>query len=312
MRVRLLIGALAGLLSVCGVAPAQTYPAEVPVAVPRVQVRSGPSDKFYATGELVQGQRVLVLRECKDQPGWLEVKPPPGSFTWINAKHVQQVKVEHAECAVVTADAPGLMGSAVISARPNVETKPGFLAGSVLDIVDRPLAVDGETWLPVKPHAREVRYIPADAVARPVAVATPTTPANWALGTKSNTPPTTPIPGHPGGTPPEIKPVGNNTTAFSPTPAAPPAPKPAPATTTYPPQWSTYGRLRSTTFTKDGQPMYVLVDSREQPVLYVTTPPGMSLKSYLNQTLSLYGPIVYRPDEFIRTPYMVAYHLAVP
>src|ERR1043166_1265941 len=132
MRTRRLVGAFVGLLISTAPALAQSYPMEVSVAVPRAEVRSGPTDKFYVTGELKQGDPVIVLREAKEQPGWVEIKPPKGSFSWINAKHIKQVSAYE---AVVLFDAPGLIGSATLESKPNVETKVGFLAGSVLYIV---------------------------------------------------------------------------------------------------------------------------------------------------------------------------------
>jgi hypothetical protein len=276
---------------------AQSYPIEVSVAVPKIEVRSGPTDKFYATGELKQGDAVVVLREAKE-PGWVEIKPPKGSFSWINSKYVKQVSNYE---AVVLYDATGLVGSSIVNTKPNVEIKTTFLAGSVLYIVHQPMTVDGETWLPVQPHARDVRYLPQSALNPPV-VASPAAPQNWAIGSKST--PVTTIPGHPSNGVTDLKPVGSST-SLSPTPQLSPA-------TTYPPQWSSYGILRATTFTRDGQPVYALVDKQERNQLYVTTPPGKSLREFVNRTVSVYGPTVYRPDEYIRTPYMIASHVAVP
>src|SRR5436190_12691240 len=62
------------------------YPAEMTIVVPEVEVRSSPTTKYYATSKLRQGDRVLVLKDCKEQPGWLVIKPPPGSFSWVRAK----------------------------------------------------------------------------------------------------------------------------------------------------------------------------------------------------------------------------------
>src|SRR5262249_8226484 len=123
MRIRLLVGVLAGALGCAAPAMAQTDPMEASIAVSRVEVRSGPTTKFYATGELHQGEKVIVVRESKE-PGWLEIKPPTGSFSWVNTKHVTQV---NAYAAVVKNDAPALIGSALISAKPTAESKPGFL-----------------------------------------------------------------------------------------------------------------------------------------------------------------------------------------
>ena len=50
------------LLIGAATAHAQIAP-EVAISVPEVEVRSGPSPAFYATGKLRQGDRVTVLRE---------------------------------------------------------------------------------------------------------------------------------------------------------------------------------------------------------------------------------------------------------
>ena len=71
--------------------------------------------------------------------------------------------------------------------------------------------------------------------------------------------------------------------------------------------------LKTTTFTsKEGQPMYVLQNPQGQAILYVTSPKNTNLSGYINRTVSLYGASVYRPDEYIRTPYMIATHVALP
>jgi hypothetical protein len=313
MRIKLLIGVLAGLLTGAASASpglAQTYPAQASIIVPKVEVRSGPTDVYSVTSELRQGETVTVVRACKDQPGWLEIKPPKGSFCWINAKQVKQVS--SLEAVVLGEDsnfvAKALVGSNVVREKPKVEAKVGFHAGTILHIVDQPLSEGGETWLPVQPDLRDVRYIPASAIAAPP-TATVSATASWAVNSQA----TTPIPGHPSGATTDGKSTSGSTTAFSPTPAAPAAPAtPNPPATTYAKQWTTYGTLQPTTFTKDGQPMYVLVGPQGQPLVYVTTTAGHSLKGYLNRTISVYGPSVYRPDDYIRTPYVVATHVAVP
>jgi hypothetical protein len=316
MRSSLAIAILVAFLGSTVPVRAQTYPMKLTIVGSKVEVRSGPTDKYYVTGNLYQGESVSVMRPAKE-PGWLEIEPPTGSFTWINAKYVKQID---AYKGVVVDDdskfvAPALIGSAEFKGKPTVEAKPGFLAGTIVCIVNPPLTVDGETWLPVRPDLREVRYIPANAVNLP-ATTTVTAPASWAIGSKSTNPPPAAIPGYPGGN--DVKPVNGNTTSFSPSPAPPAASIPGPGTPaqpaaqTFPAEWSQYGTLQSTAFTKDGQPMYVLVNAQGQTIMYVTSKSGTSLRGYVNRTVSLYGPRVYRPDPYITAPYMVASHVAVP
>jgi hypothetical protein len=294
MRSVLGIGIVAGLLGSTGPLVAQTYPLKATVVVSKVEIRSGPSDKFYATAELHQGDSITVIGPAKDQPGWLEIKPPWGSFTWINAKDVKQIDAYE---AVVQKDCQALVGSALNTNKPDVQTKSGFLAGAIVYIVKQAVTdPGGEAYLPVQPDVREVRYIPASAITPPTApvVATPT---NWSKGSPTQT---SAPPGHPG-TSTEIKPASTSLSS------------PAATATNYPPEWSTYGILRTTTFQKDGQPMYVLVTSQGQPIMYVTSKTGTSLAGFVNRTVSLYGPRVYRSDDpYIRTPWMVASHVAVP
>jgi hypothetical protein len=79
-------------------------------------------------------------------------------------------------------------------------------------------------------------------------------------------------------------------------------------------QWSSWGKLRTTTFThENGQPMYQLesIDSATSP-LYITPRPGTSLQEYVGQTVCLFGTIGYKSNEYIRMTYMVAEQVATP
>ncbi|MBS0203306.1 MAG: SH3 domain-containing protein [Planctomycetes bacterium] len=51
-------------------------------------VRSGPGPNFYPTDKLRKGDKVTVHRH--DPGGWCMITPPPGSFSWIRAEHVQR------------------------------------------------------------------------------------------------------------------------------------------------------------------------------------------------------------------------------
>src|SRR5262245_61810993 len=91
MRSLVMLAAFLGALAASPSARAQTASADTrTVVVDQVAVRSGGSEKFYATGKLQRGQKVEVLRDSPEYPGWLVIKPPPGSFSWINARFVQE------------------------------------------------------------------------------------------------------------------------------------------------------------------------------------------------------------------------------
>src|SRR5437879_5055864 len=139
MRPMYVIGASIAVLAVAGVlawtrfAPAQTPPPAPPlgpgevmaITVKEVEVRSGPSQQFYATSKLRLGDRVEVVKSDKGNPGWLAIKPPQGSQSWINAAFVQHSKTSSSLGTVVTApDAPVPVKAAsnITDKVPDVET----------------------------------------------------------------------------------------------------------------------------------------------------------------------------------------------
>jgi hypothetical protein len=340
MRHPMLLGAMVCFLA-AGPAFTQSYPAEAVILQKDVEVRSGPSKTFFATSKLNQSDKVMVLRESKELPGWLEIKPPTGSFSWINAKSVKLVdKYGYVECDP-TRPVAIMPGSRLIDQKPTNESIK-LTAGTIVVLVNPPLSVNGETWLPIQPHPSEVRYIPAESV-KPAAVvaATSNGTPNWTL---------TPN-GYAGnnvladaeqalkandinrarqlyqqvantatdqnqkvyalkrlaGLP--QTPVPGKTTSLS--PANPPPAAPVNLVTLQAPAWSTYGRLRDTTLkSENGQSIYGLEDAQGKILTYITTNPGKSLQEYIGRTISVYGPTVYRPD--VRMQYVVASHVALP
>lgn len=350
MRQKLPLAALAAWLIAVLPASAQTYPAEAIILQQDVEARSGPSKTFFPTSKFQRGDKVLVIRECKDSAGWLEIKPPAGSFSWINGKYVKQVDARH---GFVDAEpgrpAPVLPGSTLVDQPPNREIIK-LMSGTIVIIVDRPLSVNGETWLPIQPHPSEVRYIPTDSVKPSTQVATNNSTANWTL---------TPN-GYMGNAqlaeaerllktgdvtrakqllqqvantatdqsqkvyalnrlaslqanPQVMQPTSRPNepiTAFS-------APNSAPTSTVVTQagkNWTPYGILRTTALkTDDGQPIYMLEDPQGRVLSYVATTPGKSLQTFLGRTIAVWGPtVVYRPDTAARLQYVIASHTAMP
>jgi len=65
-------------------APAFPYTAEV---IGRdVYIRSGPGMNYYQCGKLNEPQRVIVVGR---KYSWSQIKPPPGSFSWISKQYVK-------------------------------------------------------------------------------------------------------------------------------------------------------------------------------------------------------------------------------
>lgn len=325
---------LAGWLVLGQHGHAQVLPAEMVVTAAKVEVRSGPTKEYYATAVLGQGTRVLVLRESKDQPGWLAIKPPPGSFSWINGKYVKQVNPRVGYVDHTGGPVPVMPGSSVVNKAPNVEGDK-VAPGSCVVFVDKPYSAEGETWLPIEPHPTEVRFIPADAV-RPVGSGVPfgpTTPAANPLIAQADQAFTAgqldkakslykEAADRSGDYEEKIycynrlktlekstPPVGSPFyMASGKTPSAPLTPASSKAVT-YPPQWSTWGILRKASFEKDGQPVYLLESKERHALLYVMSAPGTSLREYVGRFVCLYGSITYQTDDPLRTHYLMATHL---
>ena len=72
-------------------APPQ-FPYEASVQRDGVLVRSGPGERYDATLKLTPGQQVTVHKH--ELGGWFMIAPPPGSFSWIDATHVEQTGPE--------------------------------------------------------------------------------------------------------------------------------------------------------------------------------------------------------------------------
>ncbi len=355
MRVLMVPAVLLGVLALARPASAQGYPAEMTIMLPEVEVRSGPTKEYYPTSKLRYGDRVLVLRESKDQPGWLAIKPPQGSFSWINAKFVKQVdaRTGYVESEGNT-PVPVRPGSSLINKAPDVEVVK-IPSGSIVTILDKGVTADGSSWVRIQPPPTEVRYIPGEAVqARQLASnnnnvningptaagytsnpyiakaeqalqtgqvdlakqlfkdafdrTTDTAQKNYAYNRLTSLTQNAWMPGQPQATVPgmtAVRPVGQNT-PFQGTTNAPAQ------TLSYPPQWSQWGILRKAAFEKDGQPVYVLENRQGQALLYAVSEPGKSLKDYVGRPVALYGPLTYRSDDYLRTHFMTASHVAVP
>jgi hypothetical protein len=78
-----------GLLTTAtALAQIQQFPYEANVQANDVYVRSGPGQRYYPTGKLKLGDRVVVHRH--DPGGWFMIAPPAGSFSWIDASLVRK------------------------------------------------------------------------------------------------------------------------------------------------------------------------------------------------------------------------------
>jgi hypothetical protein len=167
-------GALAVLLSLAAAAPAA--PPATPdvryVSAPEAEVRCGPSDKpeLYPTNRLRRGDHVEVVEELAD--GWLKIRPPRGSFSWINVNHLYHIAPNQPN-EVITTDVPAevYIGSEIQKGRPTV-VGARLKRGAQVRSIGRPLAGDTTSpseagpWMPIEAPEGEFRFIKADVVAK--------------------------------------------------------------------------------------------------------------------------------------------------
>jgi hypothetical protein len=146
---------------------AETPPDVRVVTVTQAQVWCGPSasDGLYPTNVLQHGARVEVERELES--GWLVIRPPAGSFSWINNRFVLLISPNHKNYVVTYEghDVPVLIGSSLKTDRP---TRMGMRLprGAQVRVIGRGMTDEEGTWLPIEPPEGEVRYIRTESVAK--------------------------------------------------------------------------------------------------------------------------------------------------
>jgi hypothetical protein len=141
-------------------------PADVRFIIdPQMEVRCGPSLQMYATNVLHRGDKVEVLVE--GTTGWLAIRPPQGSFSWVNTRYLQAVSPGQATYVVAPegAVAEVVVGSSLKRDRPDV-IGTRLQRGTQVRAVGAGRTDHDGNWLPIEPPPGEVRYIPAQAVAK--------------------------------------------------------------------------------------------------------------------------------------------------
>jgi hypothetical protein len=203
MRLAQMVGGITLLIGSTVTAVAQLPPQDTVINVPEVEVRSGPSLKFYPTGKLRQGDRVQVV---KDEGEFLAIVPPPGSFSWINARFVDH-KTGSPIGIILPDSAQVMVGSSEVKTKPEVTQVKLERGAQVVILGNSPKTYQTDeegVWLPIEPpKGREVRYIPRTAVKgnAPIEVVAnrqPTTasgaaPASWSAPAGATAGPTDPL-----------------------------------------------------------------------------------------------------------------------
>ena len=152
---------------------AETFPYPGYVVDDDTPVLSGPGTAHYATGRLPAGAKVEVHR--RDPGGWLAIRPPENSFSWVPARKVWRTD-EANVVEVIGDDACSWLGS-------NVETisehkwQVRLQRGELLEVLgEREMRDESagttERWYKIAPPAGEFRWIHDRLVSRE--------PSEWA------------------------------------------------------------------------------------------------------------------------------------
>ncbi|MCA9090206.1 MAG: hypothetical protein KDA90_16405 [Planctomycetaceae bacterium] len=146
----------------------QTFPYPATVAVDDVDVRCGPGQRYYVTSKLQAGTRITVHRH--DHGGWFMIAPPPGSFSWIAAEHVD---VQGDRGTVRLEPTPeGLPARAIVRIGSELSDDHAFYGrelsdGDTVRILSRKMLQTergAREMLQIQPPAQEFRWIKGDYV----------------------------------------------------------------------------------------------------------------------------------------------------
>ena len=129
-----------------------------------VEVRAGHAMSFAPVGQLRKGDKVVVVRE--EETGFLAIQPPVGTLSWIRKIHlgkVEPIETGKANVTVMVEGAEVMAGNEKGDAPLNRITTQ-LPRGTVLEVMDKPVRVEGAIWYPIVPPEGDLRWIPKSAV----------------------------------------------------------------------------------------------------------------------------------------------------
>lgn len=119
-------------------------------------VFASPSADAYQTGSLVKGENVEIY--FRDARGNCAIRPPKGSFSWVNGKFVHQLSETEGIVAATTRKAiPARVGAQ--SPEDSVVVQVGLKGGQKIKILGKTTLEDGSVWFQIAPPPGEFRWI---------------------------------------------------------------------------------------------------------------------------------------------------------
>ncbi|MBP87169.1 MAG: hypothetical protein CMJ64_10695 [Planctomycetaceae bacterium] len=144
---------------------AEAFPYKVKIRGNDVVVRSGPGQQFYATSHVGDGEEVQVYQ--RKTGGWLGIRPPQGSFSWVAMEKLRAT--DDPEVArTVGAQAAAWIGSEIGPVADH-KWQVRLEAGEAVQIVGQGTlsifeGAEGREYYQIAPPAGEFRWIHEDDV----------------------------------------------------------------------------------------------------------------------------------------------------
>jgi uncharacterized protein YgiM (DUF1202 family) len=137
----------------------QEFPYTAHVLAEDVYVRSGPGKSYYPTDKLSSGDEVEVYRH--DPGGWLAIRPPVGSFSWVSTRFLRPLKNGLGE--VTGEDVVSRVGTRFSNVRDAIQVR--LEKGERVELLEEQTS-QGQSWYKIAPPAGEFRWISASYVNR--------------------------------------------------------------------------------------------------------------------------------------------------
>lgn len=136
-----------------------------------VEIRAGHAMSYASVGQLHKGDKVIVVRE--EETGFLAIQPPIGTMSWVRKIHLGKIEPNESGKSNVTVmvDGAEVMAGNQKGDAPLNRVTTQLPKGTIVEVMDKPIRIDGSIWYPVVPPEGDLRWIPKNAVRKQEMVA---------------------------------------------------------------------------------------------------------------------------------------------
>lgn len=142
---------------------AEVFPYTAYINADDVYIRSGPGKNYYPTDKIPKGEPVEIYRH--DPGGWYAIRPPQGSFSWVQADILKPTGDRIAVCQ--KDQAPCFVGTRFSTAHDVHQVR--LDKGEQVEILEIRQIGDGpqaQNWCQISPPSGEFRWISGKFVDR--------------------------------------------------------------------------------------------------------------------------------------------------